>query len=76
MEDNEQNNNNEISSGLKSYAKYTGLGLQMVVIIGGLGYAGYKIDEAGNHNIQWVAALLALTGVFISLYLVIRSVKN
>lgn len=76
MPENEHNNLNQANKGMSSYAKYTGLAVQMIVIIGGMAYAGYKIDEAYNHTIQWVAAAMALAGVFISLYLVIRAVKN
>jgi len=58
------------------YLKYSGIGFQMIAIIGAFTYAGYKIDQAGNHQTKWVTAILSLTGVFISLYVVIRSVKS
>jgi hypothetical protein len=48
----------------------------MIVIIGLFAFAGYKIDEATQHDTKWVTAALSLAGVFISLYIVIRSVKN
>lgn len=73
MAKNEQDN---LGSEARSYAKYTGLAFQMVVIIGLMAYAGYKIDESAGHQTRWVTALMSLAGVFISLYLVIRSVKN
>ncbi len=59
-----------------NYARFTGLAFQMIAIIGVFAYAGYKIDESAGHTIKWVTALLALVGVFISLYVVIRSVKS
>ena len=59
-----------------SYLKYSGMGFQMVVIIGGFTYAGYKIDESAQHQVKWVTAIFSLAGVFISLYVVIRSVKS
>jgi len=58
------------------YIKYSGIGFQMIAIIGAFTYAGYKIDESYHHNVRWVTAILSLTGVFISLYVVIRSVKS
>ena len=73
MEENEQNK--KAGPG-NSYLKYSGMGFQMVVIIGGFSYAGHAIDKSANHGIQWVTATLALVGVFVSLFLVIRSVKN
>jgi CHASE1-domain containing sensor protein len=48
----------------------------MIIIIGIFTFAGYKIDESAQHDTKWVTALLALAGVFISLFIVIRSVKN
>ena len=59
-----------------NYAKFSGLAFQMIAIIGGLAYAGYKIDESAGHTTKWVTAALALIGVFISLYIVIKSVKS
>ncbi len=58
------------------YLKYSGIGVQMIVIIGLFTYAGYKIDESAHHQTKWVTAILSLTGVFVSLYVIIRSVKN
>ena len=58
------------------YLKYSGMGFQMIAIIGLCTYAGYKIDESAHHTTKWVTAILSLTGVFISLYLVIRSAKS
>ncbi|MDB5015810.1 MAG: hypothetical protein JWQ84_642 [Mucilaginibacter sp.] len=59
-----------------NYAKFSGMAFQMILIIGIFSYAGYKIDTAANHNVKWVTAALSLTGVFISLYIVIRSTKD
>ena len=66
------NNDNEAGN----IAKFTGIAFQMLAIIGAFSFAGYKIDEAYHHNVKWVTAALSLTGVFISLYVVIRSVKS
>lgn len=59
-----------------SYLKFTGMAFQMIAIIGIFAFAGYKIDASANHPVKWVTAVLSLTGVFISLYLVIRSLKE
>jgi len=59
-----------------SYLKYSGTAFQMIAIIGLFTYAGFKIDEAAGHQVKWATAALSLTGVFISLYVVIRSVKS
>jgi hypothetical protein len=74
MAKNEQDDNN--NNPLNAYAKYSSLGFQMIAIIGVFTYAGYKIDEAAHHQVKWVTAALSLTGVFISLYIVIVSLKK
>ncbi|MES2808545.1 MAG: AtpZ/AtpI family protein [Bacteroidota bacterium] len=76
MLQNEQNNLKEITKNTSTYAKYVGLGFQMMVIIGVFTFVGYKIDENAGHDTKWVTAVLSLIGVFISLYLVIRSVSR
>ena len=76
MDKNEQQESGGGRKELNAYAKYTGLAFQMIAIIGMFSFAGYKIDQAANHNTKWVTATLALAGVFISLFIVIRSVKN
>ncbi len=76
MVENEQNKEPGLGKPLNSYAKYSAMGFQMVAIIGVFTFVGYKIDESADHQTKWVTALLSLIGVFISLYIVIRSVKN
>lgn len=73
MDENDQNNNKRP---VNSYLKFTGMGFQMLATIGLFTYAGYKIDESAHHATKWVTAVLSLTGVFVSLYLVIRSLKE
>jgi hypothetical protein len=64
------------NDGMNSYVKYSALGFQMIAIIGIFAFAGYKIDAAEHHSVQWATAALSLLGVFISLYIVIRSIKS
>ena len=58
------------------YIKYTGIAFQMIAIIGVLTFVGYEIDKRSAHQTPWVTAMLSLAGVFIALYLVIKSVKE
>jgi len=67
---------NEGGSPISSYAKYSSMGFQMIAIIGGFTYGGYKIDQAYHHTTQWATATLALVGVFISLFIIIKAVKS
>jgi Putative F0F1-ATPase subunit Ca2+/Mg2+ transporter len=76
MAKDEQKDNSESNKQANNYLKFTGMGFQMLAIIGVFTYAGLKIDEAAHHQTKWVTAVLSLTGVFVSLYVVIRSVKS
>jgi len=76
MAENEQPGTHKEGKAINAYAKYTGLAFQMIAIIGIFAFAGYKIDEATHHDTKWVTAALSLAGVFISLFIVIRSVRN
>lgn len=76
MPEKEPKDEHELAKGANNYVKFTGLAFQMVAIIGIFTYAGYRIDAANNHQIKWVTALLALTGVFISLYTVFKSIRS
>lgn len=61
---------------MNNYVKYSGLGIQMVVIIGLFTFTGYKTDQYLHHQVQWVTAILSLAGVFVSLYIVFKSFKS
>ena len=64
------------SKPMSDYAKYSSMGFQMIAVIGLLTYAGLKIDESVHHTTRWVTAIFSLAGVFISLYLVIVSLRK
>lgn len=71
-----QKNKDNNPKPLNNYVKFTGIAIQMAVIIGVMTFAGYKIDQYFKHSTQWVTAVMSLAGVFISLYLVIKSLKD
>jgi hypothetical protein len=74
MAKNEQDENDNKS--FNAYAKYSGLGFQMIAVIGIFTFAGYKIDQAAHHQVKWVTAALSLIGVFVSMYIVIVSLRK
>jgi hypothetical protein len=76
MPKDEQKENNGNDNPGNNYGKFMGIAFQMIVIIGLFSFAGYKIDQSANHSVKWVTAVLSLTGVFISLYIVIKSIKD
>lgn len=76
MAKDEKKEDTDNGSEASNIAKFSGIAFQMIAIIGIFSFAGYKIDEAYHHNVKWITAALSLIGVFISLYVVIRSVKS
>jgi hypothetical protein len=61
---------------LNRYAVYSGMGFQMIVIIGIFMYIGYKIDESRHSEKLLFTAIMGMLGVCASLYLTIRSLKK
>ncbi|WP_367277959.1 AtpZ/AtpI family protein [Winogradskyella sp.] len=59
---------------LNSYARFSGIAIQMFAIIGIGSYAGVKLDEAypNKHNLYTV--ILSLLSVVISIVFVIRRI--
>lgn len=66
-----QKNNIEKKNQLKSFAKYSGLGIQMGIIIYLGSYLGEKLDVHFDNQNQLYTKIATLTAVFLSIYLVI-----
>jgi len=62
------------NNALGRYAYFTGVGFQMLAIIGVFTYIGYRVDESRDAETPLWTALFALAGVCISIYTVIRAV--
>ena len=75
MQNSDPENDDPNGKGINNYAKYSGIAFQMIAIICVFSYAGYRIDKAAGHTTQWVTAVLSLIGVFLSMYIIIRSLK-
>jgi len=78
-EDNKPNDRNDKDSGgqaFGNYAKYTGVAFQMMAIIGGSAFLGYKIDQWYDHKVQWVTAIACVFGVCLSIYQTIKQLKS
>jgi hypothetical protein len=67
---------NEKQKPLNAYAKYSGLGIQMAVIIGGGCYGGYKLDEYYHNQTPIFTIILSLASIAISMYLVLKDFIN
>lgn len=74
--DNKSNNGEAKGNQLSRYAYYSGLGFQMIAIIGVFTFIGYKIDEWQGNEKPIFTAILSLLGVCSSLYSVIKSVNK
>ena len=69
----EPNPNNQNQKPLNSYAKYSSLGIQMVLIIGGGCYAGYKLDEYfKNTETPIYTIILSLVSIGLAMYVVLK----
>lgn len=57
---------------LNAYAKYSALGIQMAVIIGGGCYGGYKLDEYYQNTTPVFTIILSLVSIAIAMYIVLK----
>lgn len=57
---------------LTKYAYFSGIGFQMIAIIGLFTYIGYRIDLYRGTDSQLWTAIFALLGVSLSIYTTIR----
>jgi F0F1-type ATP synthase assembly protein I len=56
------------------YLKFSSLGIQMGIIIGGFAYLGSYLDERHKNKTPWWTLGLTLFGVGAGLYLMIKEV--
>lgn len=60
------------NNGLKSFAKYSGLGIQMIVIILITVWGGIKLDKLFALDTPVFTIILSLLGVFAAIYTAIK----
>jgi F0F1-type ATP synthase assembly protein I len=63
-------------SRLKNWAILSGIGFQMGATIFVCAWIGKKLDERFPSNKNWFTIGLVLFGVFASLYIVLKQLKN
>jgi hypothetical protein len=67
------NPNKEPQKPLNSYAKYSGIGIQMILIIGGGCYGGFKLDEHfKNTETPVFTIILSLLSIGLAMYVVLK----
>lgn len=57
---------------LNAYAKYSALGIQMALIIGGGCYGGYKLDEYYKNVTPIFTIILSLVSIALAMYIVLK----
>ncbi len=62
--------------GLNTFARYSSISFQMIVVIGAFAFAGYKIDEWRNSKTPVFTAGLSLVGVAVSMYQVVKQLNK
>jgi len=67
---------NEKKSRLRNWAVLSGIGIQMGATIFVCAWIGKKLDERFPSNKNWFTIGLVLFGVFASLYIVLKQLKN
>jgi F0F1-type ATP synthase assembly protein I len=67
-----QKNEKQPPKPLNAYAKYSALGIQMAVIIGGGCYGGFKLDEYYKNTTPIFTIILSLLSIAIAMYIVLK----
>lgn len=61
-------------SNMKTYARFSTVGIQMGVVIGGCAWLGQYLDQKYGTKTPWWTLVLSLFGVAVGLILIIREV--
>ena len=61
---------------ITNYARYTGMAIQMIVIIAGMTYAGVWLDSKREGETPVFTLILSLLGVFAALYTSLKDFIN
>jgi F0F1-type ATP synthase assembly protein I len=67
-----KNPDKQPSKPLNAYAKYSALGVQMAVIIGGGCYGGFKLDEHYKNTTPVFTIILSLVSIALAMYIVLK----
>ena len=57
---------------LNAYAKYSGLGIQMALIIGGGCYGGFELDTHYKNTTPIFTIVLSLVSIGFAMYIVLK----
>lgn len=76
MTDPNESKKQKPSSKINNYARFTGIGFQMIAIIGLGSYGGVKLDEAYPNNYSIWTIVCSLASVGIAMYFVVKQVTD
>ena len=76
MTDPNESKKRKQSSKINNYARFTGIGFQMIAIIGLGSYGGVKLDEAYPNNYSIWTIVCSLASVGIAMYFVVKQVTD
>lgn len=71
-----ENPSKKPNNSLNQYARFSGIAIQMGVIIGVSAWGGKKLDKYFNLNKPYLTIVCSLVGVAFALYLIIKEVIN
>jgi ATP synthase protein I len=72
----QDNQNQKKNNPLNTYARFSGIGFQMIVIIGLGVYLGVRLDEKYPNKYKLFTIILSLLSIAIALFNVIRQVTE
>ena len=72
QKDRKKTENQQENNGLKSFARYSGLGFQMIVIILITVWGGIKLDKLFDLETPVFTIVLSLIGVFAAIYSAVK----
>jgi ATP synthase protein I len=62
------------SKPLNAYVKFSSLGIQMAIIIGGGCYGGFKLDEYFKNTNSVFTIILSLLSIALAMYVVLKEI--
>ena len=76
MTDPKESKKRKPSSKINDYARFTGIGFQMIAIIGLGSYGGVKLDESYPNDYSLWTIVCSLASVGIAMYFVVKQVTD
>ena len=75
-EENNQDREKKPKERLNAFARFSGIGFQMIIIIGLGVYAGFKLDENYPNKYSLFTIICSLAAIGVALYSVIKQVTD